>query len=72
MWERNSAIRFQSSLVNAQTFVDQIDRSHALVRHYLYTAKTFKFLPDRSFRVATACDNIVSNSQQLEVEIDNN
>lgn len=61
-----------SSLVNAQTFVDQIDRRHTFVRRFLFTAETFKFLPDRSLRVATACDNAVLNSVQLEVEIDNN
>lgn len=61
-----------SSLVNAQTFVDQIDRRHTFVRRSLFTARTFKILPDRSLRVATACDNAVLNCHQLEVEIDNN
>ena len=61
-----------SSLVNAQTFVDQIDRRHTFVRRFLFAAETFKFLPDRSLQVATACDNAVLNSDQLEVEIDNN
>lgn len=64
--------RHPSSLVIAQTFVDQIDRRHTFVRRFLLTAETFKFLPDRSLRVATACDNAVLNSDQLEVEIDNN
>ena len=64
--------QIQCSLVIAQTFVDQFDRSHALVRPFLYCAETSKFLPDRSFQLATACDNIVLNSHQLEVEIDNN
>ena len=61
-----------SSIVNAQTFVDQFDRRHTFVRRFLFTAETFKFLPDRSLQVATACDNAVLNSDQLEVEIDNN
>jgi hypothetical protein len=61
-----------SSLEIAQTFVDQIDRRHTFVRRFLFTAETFKFLPDRSLRIATACDNAVLNSDQLEVEIDNN
>ena len=58
--------------MNVQTFVDQIDRLHTFVRRFLLTAETFKFLPDRSLQVATACDNAVLNSHQLEVEIDNN
>ena len=61
-----------SSVVDAQTFVDQIDRRHTCVRRFLLTAETFKFLPDRSLLFATACDNAVLNSDQLEVEIDNN
>lgn len=61
-----------SSLVNAQTFVDQIDRRHTFVHRFPLTAETFKFLPDRSLQFATACDNAVLNSDQLEVEIDNN
>jgi hypothetical protein len=72
MRESDPTLEFQSSLVSAQTFVNQIHRSHALVRPFLYTAKTFKFLPDRSVQVATACDNIVLHGQQFEVEIDNN
>lgn len=50
----------------------KIDRRHTFVRRFLFTAETFKFLPDRSLEVATACDNAVLNSDQLEVEIDNN
>lgn len=61
-----------SSRVSAQTIVDRIYQRHTFVRRFLFTAETFKFLPDRSLRVATACDNAVLNSVQLEVEIDNN
>jgi hypothetical protein len=52
--------------------MDQIDRRHTFVRRFLCTAETFKILPDRSLELATACDNAVLNSDQLEVEIDNN
>lgn len=61
-----------SSLVDTQTFVDRTDRRHTFVRRFLFTAETFEFLPDRSLEFATACDNAVLNSDQLEVEIDNN
>jgi hypothetical protein len=58
--------------VNAQSFVNQINRHIRLDRHFLSNAETFIFLPDRSLQVATACDNAVLNSQQLEVDLDNN
>jgi hypothetical protein len=53
-------------------FVNRFNRHGHLVHPFLSNAETFIFLPDRSLQVATACDNAVLNSQQLEVELDIN